>query len=60
VVAYPRRSLTEPPNSAERAGWDHDQSGRRLGDSMADVIEFDRIRRRDRLGGLIPEYQLAA
>ncbi|MBA3365539.1 MAG: IS481 family transposase, partial [Actinobacteria bacterium] len=26
----------------------------------ADVIELDRIRRRDRLGGLIHEYELAA
>jgi len=29
-------------------------------DGPAEVIELDRVRRRDRLGGLIHEYQLAA
>jgi hypothetical protein len=27
---------------------------------LADVIDLDRVRRRDRLGGLIHEYELAA
>jgi transposase InsO family protein len=38
--------LSQPPPRGERA--------------MADVVELDRVRRRDLLGGLIHEYQLAA
>jgi putative transposase len=41
-----RPPLSEPPPRGERA--------------MADVIDLDRVRRRDLLGGLIHEYQLAA
>jgi hypothetical protein len=29
-------------------------------ETLADVIDLDRLRRRDLLGGLIHEYQLAA
>jgi putative transposase len=41
-----RPPLSQPPPSTDQA--------------TADVIELGRIRRRDRLGGLIHEYQLAA
>jgi putative transposase len=41
-----RPPLSEPPPRGEPA--------------MADVIDLDRVRRRDLLGGLIHEYQLAA
>jgi putative transposase len=47
----PHRSLDQrPPLSQPPAD----------GDQASDVIELDRVRRRDRLGGLIHEYQLAA
>ncbi len=41
-----RPPLSQPPPTGERA--------------MAEVIDLDRVRRRDLLGGLIHEYQLAA
>src|SRR3954469_13667500 len=41
-----RPPLSQPPPSGERA--------------MADLIDLDRVRRRDLLGGLIHEYQRAA
>jgi putative transposase len=41
-----RPPLSQPPPTDERA--------------MAEVIDLDRVRRRDLLGGLIHEYQLAA
>jgi len=41
-----RPPLSQPPPTGERA--------------MAEVIDLDRVRRRDQLGGLIHEYQLAA
>jgi putative transposase len=48
----PHRSLGQrPPLSQQPPSTDQ---------ATADVIELDRIRRRDRLGGLIHEYQLAA
>jgi transposase InsO family protein len=48
----PHRSLGQRPPLAEPLPNDNQASG--------DVIELCRLRRRDRLGGLIHEYQLAA
>jgi transposase InsO family protein len=47
----PHRSLGQRPPLAQPLPKDR---------GAADVIELDRLRRRDRLGGLIHEYQLAA
>ena len=48
----PHRSLAQRPPLAPPTATDERPP--------ADVIELDRIRRRDRLGGLIHEYELAA
>jgi transposase InsO family protein len=48
----PHRVLEQRPPLSERPP-SNDQA-------MADVIDLDRVRRRDLLGGLIHEYRLAA
>jgi hypothetical protein len=48
----PHRSLGQRPPLSKRPPSDEQP--------LADVIDLDRIRRRDLLGGLIHEYQLAA
>ena len=48
----PHRSLGQRPPLAQPPPTDHLAAG--------DVIELQRLRRRQRLGGLIHEYQLAA
>jgi hypothetical protein len=48
----PHRSLSQRPPLATPTAGD--------GRPNADVIDLDRVRRRDLLGGLIHEYELAA
>jgi hypothetical protein len=48
----PHRSLGQRPPLAPTAATDQRAPG--------EVLPLDRLRRRDRLGGLIHEYQLAA
>jgi putative transposase len=55
LVTYVRHSNEHRPHRAlgQRPPLSDEQP-------LADVIELDRLRRRDLLGGLIHEYQLAA
>jgi putative transposase len=48
----PHRALGQRPPQSKQPSDD--------GDAIADVIDLDRVRRRDLLGGLIREYRLAA
>jgi putative transposase len=51
-VHRPHRSLGQRPPLSELAASSEQ--------AMADVIDLDRVRRRDLLGALIHQYQLAA